>query len=137
MNRFVVLLVIFCGVFLTFQTAQAGWVEFFFPSLRDTSDDPSQTLTAPFADGVGAEASSKEGVDNQGAERSIVNIVPLSQPHRTVGMVSNWVVEAVSNALSFQNDDFKVDMQKTQVYFDPGGWGEFQNFCKRIKFSMC
>lgn len=136
MKHFVLLAVVLAGgLFWQGQPAQAGWVEFFFPSLRDTSNDPSETLVAPFADD--ADAAARAVRENGGKVQSanVVNTVPLEQPHLKNEVIADWVMAAVSEALNFSGENYKADLDAVSAHFDPGGFSEFEAFLKANKMT--
>ena len=116
------------GLVLTFVSvppAQAGLVDFFFPSLAKKEPDPSQTLQAPFADNGSAQ---QQGPSDAEVKRDPNNYIPLNLPHMADGAVSDWVVNAVSDILTFPSDDYTVDLARLRGYFDDTGYNEYGAF---------
>lgn len=102
--------------------AQAGLMEFFFPSLKEVQPDPSETLQAPFAD------------ETLQAERDIEkghlpeNAIDLDKPHRDNASIRDWVVTAVSEAMMFESADSQADLAAHKASFDASGWKEYNAF---------
>ncbi len=118
------------------KNAEAAWWEFFFPSLRDTGADVATTLQAPFADDAAVE-------DEENVESSTSTKIPIKQSyenpdtdddqplklaHRTGKDVSEWLVDVVSETMTFTDADYKAGMKKTEKYFDAGGHSQYIAF---------
>ena len=116
----VVPVILFPGV------AQAGWLEFFFPSLRDQDLEPVRTLTAPFADTAPADLSTLPTASSLPVLPE--NKVPLDQPHRSTSDLAEWITMAVSEILTFKNADMQAIIDANKKYFDPNGQAQFQTF---------
>lgn len=112
--------------------AQANWIEFFFPMLKDTSDDPSNTLRAPFAEKLeGEEVETGEGADGTAkvnAQSQSTLTVPLHLSHRSDREIAQWVTTAVSEAITFEDADYKAEMDEHKKIFDDKGWEQLQIF---------
>lgn len=103
--------------------AQAGWVEFFFPSLAKKEPSPSETLTAPFALDENMQAPAAP------AGTSLpVNAIPLDKPHRSAGAISAWMKDIVPDVMTIAGDDYKVELEKSTPMFDASGRAEFLAF---------
>lgn len=125
-TTFLAFLSVFC-VLLGLSSAQAGVLEFLFPSLKKPTYDPYQTLEAPFADNP----SKPEDVDlEERLSQRPEDAVALDQPHIAHSAVSDWVVTAVSNAMTFDAVDYRQDLQENMGYFDKPGHEQFQKFLK-------
>lgn len=119
------LLTLFCFAFtVPSQPAHASVLEFFFPSLRDTTDDPSETLQAPFAE----EKKVDEGVEENPKKQN----VPLKLPHRATGEITQWAVTTVSDVMTFEKD-YKEQMEASKSLFDKGGRGQYDAFLTENK----
>ena len=106
--------------------AQAGLLEFLFPSLRDEGYNPSETLQAPFAEpeqATGEEAKLSQPED----------AIPLDQPHRASADISEWTVNTVSDLMMFEHVDYKKKLEETKRYFDQGGRGQYDAFLNDTK----
>ena len=101
------------------------FLQFLFPSLRETEASPSETLQAPFADGT------REG---EAAIDESKSLVPMHLAHRTKEDVSEWVVTTISEALSFDERDYNADLAQAKPSFDQGGWAQYQAFLTDKKF---
>ncbi|MEM7651476.1 MAG: DotI/IcmL family type IV secretion protein [Pseudomonadota bacterium] len=99
-------------------------MDFFFPSLADTEDNPAETLQAPFAHGT------QEGEEAPEENKSIV---PLNLQHRTAKDIEEWTVTAVSDAMSFGTAGYEADFEEAKPDFDAGGWGQYQTFLEEKK----
>jgi hypothetical protein len=115
--------------------AHAGWVEFFFPMLKDTSNDPANTLRAPFAEPEeGGETSPDASVEGgeAGTAKDLQNpsnqTVPLHLSHRSDRDIAEWVTTAVSEVITFTEADSDVEMKEHKAHFDANGWKEFEQF---------
>lgn len=128
---FLLFLSLFC-VFFGVGSARAGVIDFLFPSLRKPLYDPYQTLEAPFADNP----SRPEDVDlEERLSQRPEDAVALDQPHVALSAVSEWVVMAVSNAMTFDDVDYQQDLRDNVAYFDKAGHAQFQKFLKEKSFG--
>lgn len=119
---------IFCFVFAAFsvQPAQAGWLEFFFPSLKDPGYDPYETLQAPFAtpdENTGEEVKLKQPEDS----------IPLDKPHRADADIAAWVTTTTAEVMMFEGDDYHKDLEETKKYFDASGREQYEAFLNTTK----
>lgn len=56
----------------------------------------------------------------------ITKIVPVSHPYLTNGAVTNFAVEAVTNALTLDFSNYKKELSAASEYFErPDGWNNF------------
>ncbi|MGB0720187.1 MAG: DotI/IcmL family type IV secretion protein [Bdellovibrionales bacterium] len=108
--------------FICVPAAQAGWLEFFFPSLKDQGPDPAQTLVAPFA------AQEQEGEAQEKLDHLPVNAVPLDKPHRLTHEVTDWVMQNTGFVLNFPSEDPNQDFAAIAPLFDDFGRGQFTAF---------
>ena len=123
------------SLLLTVPTqARANWVDFFFPMLKDTSEDPSNTLRAPFAEPEDAPAEG-EGGESTGGEAAAISqqnpsnqTVALHLSHRSDKEIAQWVTTAVSEAITYTDPDPAAEMEEHKANFDPNGWREFEKF---------
>ncbi len=138
MVRFLFLVV---GLFAVVSPAQAGWLQFFFPTLESTEPDPTETLTAPFA--MEPKKEGDAGVADQGPEPTVAdylagrdasgkplmpeNAIALDQPHRSNADIVQWVMTAVSEALMFDKPDFNENLKSSEVFFSPSGRAQYLN----------
>ncbi len=113
MIRFLVLSILV--VFAAFP-AQAGILEFLFPTLRNNGPQPSETLQAPFAD---PQEIKKEDADKPKAAPE--TSIPLEFPHRSGNAISAWAVMAVSESLMFDEKTYSETLKDTEKYFSSNG----------------
>lgn len=100
--------------------------------VEDTSPKPEQTLVAPFAEpdtGAAAAAGDKKPAFLP------FNAVPLDQPHRTADEIANWLVTAVSNALSFSPQNFAEVQNTVSNSFTPEGLAAYRSFLATSGFQ--
>jgi len=113
--------IILCGAIVP---AQAGLLEFFFPSLREVPHDPTKTMVAPFAEG-------EEGVVEKGKLSELpVNAVPLDKPHRVGGEIAEWVMVAAGDSMNFESGDSAAQIQARKALFDAAGLQQYQTFLR-------
>lgn len=115
--------------------AQAGLLEFFFPSTRKKEYDPTYTMQAPFA--VDEEARQKQ-IEQQSDPNAVrpatpkhampENNTPLNQPHRDNKEISAWLTTATSEAMTFDQPDYKALLKKDEQYFNETGKTEYMKF---------
>lgn len=121
MTRFFLCL---CLVFyaLTLSPAQAGLIEFLFPSLKKQEEDPSQTLQAPFAD-------KKAQSDHVPLKSGTLpeNAIALDQPHRNTSQIMEWVINATAGALTF-NQTNTDELATKQASFATSGYTQYEQF---------
>jgi Type-IV b secretion system, inner-membrane complex component len=107
------------------STAQAGWLEFFFPSLRNTVDQPSRTLVAPFAE-------QGQAIEKLPTATSLPelpeNRIPLDQAHRSASEMAEWLTMSVSEVLTFKNANLNDVLEQNKKYFDANGQAQFVAF---------
>ena len=88
----------------TSYDAQAGIIEFFFPSLKKEQYDPSKTLQAPFAyEGE----KQQEGIVAKKEEENTKT--SLEKPHRLRHEIGEWLTRTVSEVLTFETSDYNGD----------------------------
>lgn len=113
------------GIFLVspqfVPPAQAGWFEFFFPTLRKKEVDVGQTLQAPFLE---------KNEDQQGPKQAVTpaNIIPMDRPHYNESEVSTWVMRAASEVMNYHADDYKQRLEENKKYFTSGGYEQYKAF---------
>lgn len=127
-------LVLFCccvllvaGAFVP-ASAQAGVLEFFFPSLRKEVYDPSKTMVAPFAVGQGVE-------DKDKLKELPVNSVPLSQAHLVVNEIAEWVMNVSAEAMNFETNDFVAELAEHAGPFNVAGNAQYQAFLRDMNIA--
>lgn len=127
--------VLSCIFFTVPSQAHANWVEFFFPMLKDTSNDPANTLRAPFAEpddesseGDAAKDDNGETAANAEDQNPSNETVPLRLAHRSDREIGQWVTTAVSEAITFTEEDAAAEIIEHKANFDPNGWKEFERF---------
>jgi hypothetical protein len=117
-------------IFTVFTTAavpaQAGWLEFFFPTLRKKEYDPMQTLQAPFAVDPKAETPDKPVDPNSVALPE--NNTPLDQPHRDNLEISGWLTTVLSETLTFDQTKYQELIKEDEKYFTADGNAQYVKF---------
>jgi hypothetical protein len=104
------------------QPAHAGWLDFFFPSVKKNEPDPSVTLRAPFAD---PDAVIDPTVNKSGLGE---NSTPLNIRHRSSAIISKWVETAVSDMLVYDAKSYEAQYKKKSSTFDGQGLKEYVQF---------
>lgn len=119
-----IILAIFSLLFLAASPAQAaGILEFFIPALREAEEDPRVTLKAPFYDG---------DTENEAVEKAVnFSAVPLDQPHVLDKEISEWLMQSVSEIMTFEQDDYQKDIAETEGYFNESGEQLFTAFLQQ------
>lgn len=56
--------------------------------------------------------------------------LPLSQPHRTNKELQTWSSMAVSEALSFDKQNYQAAMRQVRGYFTDSGYAQYQDYLK-------
>jgi hypothetical protein len=115
--------------------AQAGLLEFFFPSTRKKEYDPTYTMQAPFA--VDEEARKKQ-IEEQADPNATrppppkhampENNTPLNQPHRDNGEISEWLTNSLSEAMTFDKGNHREMLKADEKYFNETGKTEYLKF---------
>lgn len=126
MKRF--LMMVALGFVLAFsalspQAAQASWLEFFFPMLKQKGPTPEETLTAPFADPdaiVDPDAIPSSGLGE--------NSVPLHMRHRANSVITDWVEQTVSDMLVYDAATYTDQYKQKARAFDRAGLAEYVKF---------
>lgn len=119
-----VILALFLTIISPFS-AQAGIIEFLFPTLNPTEPDPSQTLVAPFA--------LNENTEIGEIAKLPVNSVPLDQPHRLSADMTNWIAITTVEALNFLSPDYKTDLTTNRKNFDNFGHQQYTTFLTQTR----
>ncbi|MCD8498215.1 MAG: DotI/IcmL/TraM family protein [Alphaproteobacteria bacterium] len=85
--------------------------------------DPSKTLQAPFAYDPDRKINAEEALPE--------NAVPLDISHRSPKEIGDWLMVAVSDAMSFEamKEGAKPDYKRE--YFTPAGLHQFEEFLER------
>ena len=134
------------------QNVQAGGVDFFFPMLKDESNDPGNTLEAPFTvkteKELAAEAAKAEGVakaETEGAapvaEEVLTkavnpqNSIDMDKPHRASSVISEWIVTAVSEIMTFDDGKVGRTYKDTASHFEKRGREQYVAFLKEVKID--
>jgi len=127
-HRIFLFLALFALAFTSAQPANANWLEFFFPSLRGTADDPAQTLTAPFA----IQEESAQGAA-AATVTSPLNAIPLHSPHRPSADIAEWIVTIVSEAMTFDAGASVDANAQNIVHFDEKARDQYNAFLETHK----
>ena len=134
--RFFLLLMILCG--FAAGPARAGILELLFPKYKESPLDPSQTLQAPFAverDEKGMPILPAPADAEQQKKGLPQNAIPLNLPHRNADMVADWLVDAVSESLTFVPGDSAAQEKKMARYFNPSAQPQYQAFLTETKIG--
>lgn len=106
--------------------AQAGIIEFLFPTLKKKEPNPGETLLAPFADAENnAEQSQSEKVASLPE-----NAIPLDKPHRVTSDITKWVETATAEVMNFTSQNYQNDLSAAQKLFDNGGNSQYTTFLR-------
>ncbi len=116
--------VTFVMVFLPVH-ANAGIIEFLFPSLRQEEYDPTKDMLAPFA--------SEEVKEKQKLNGLPVNAIALDKPHLLSEEIGRWVMVAASEAMNFESGQIDGQINKRDQYFDTTGKGQYVSFLRSQK----
>lgn len=104
----------------SFWDAMFGWMK-----EPDNSPDPAETLQAPFAYGGASEQK------NAVVEQKRTTAVPLEHAHTNEAVVGKWLIEAVSESLSYKITDTQDVYDKNAVFFSPSGLAQFRTFMEQ------
>jgi hypothetical protein len=119
-------LIVVCAVLAVFANAifpaQAGIMDFFFPQNRPP--DPSKTLVAPFAEPPAETTAAQPGA-NPGLPE---NSTPLDYAHRPNVQIGQWATIAVSEALTFDKDDYQQEIEEHAQHFEATGKQQYITF---------
>lgn len=85
--------------------------------------EPSATLLAPFAD-PGTKAYSGEHIYS----RLRTNTTPLDLPHRSAADLSEWLMQALAETLSFTSDNYDDHIKLMTNGFSPEGVSQFNTW---------
>lgn len=90
---------------------------------KPVGPDPSQTLQAPFAYDPNRKIDAGEALPE--------NAVPLETSHRSPQEIGNWLMTAISDAMSFElpKDGSKPSIKRE--YFTPSGVVQFEEFLEK------
>lgn len=121
MNKNLVFLILCMALVFSATPASAeGWVEFFFPTLKSVEPDPAETLTAPFAEDAGANKIVKPALPE--------NETSLEYPHRNAAQIGEWVVIAVSEAMTFEKQNYQQSINESSRHFSESGKQQYLTF---------
>ncbi|MEZ5814346.1 MAG: DotI/IcmL family type IV secretion protein [Alphaproteobacteria bacterium] len=121
------LIPLFCAALaIPLSPAHAGLLEFFFPSLRDTTNIPAETLQAPFADPAENTETNKPKNTNPDS------IVPLKYAHRSTEEITQWTETVVSNVMSFDKKHL-AKLESSKLYYNQNGWAQYESFIEEKK----
>jgi len=123
----IVFAVVFLLMSLQVNSAQAGLLEFLFPNIKRQTYDPSKTMKAPFAQDRNEK---EEGTD---AERVFKEAIPIEMAHRNEKQVADWVMNVLSDVLTFEDPDVKADYLRKKVFFSANGEKQFSQFLQDNK----
>lgn len=85
--------------------------------------DPSQTLQAPFAYDPSRKIEAGQALPE--------NAVPLEISHRSPQEIGDWLMTAVSDAMSFELAEDGTKPALKRDYFTPAGVAQFEEFLER------
>ncbi|GJL86175.1 MAG: hypothetical protein DHS20C02_19500 [Micavibrio sp.] len=101
--------------------AKKGFLEALLPGIfgkKDNGPKPEDTLIAPFAyedPSLSEETKTKEGL-------------PLNVAHRGNREIGEWLMQAVSEGMTFESGNFQEELKGTTSYFDEPGHKEYLAF---------
>lgn len=104
------------------QAGHAGWLEFLFPELKQSANDPSKTLKAPFAD---PDAVIDPTVNKQGLGE---NATPINMRHRSSAVITKWMESTAADMLVYDAKDYGEQYKKKALAFDTAGLKEYVSF---------
>lgn len=114
------------------RTAQAeNFLEKYLPALfppKDAPPGPEETLQAPFSDS--APTQSIEGLEWRGEGQATEVSANLGTPHLANHQVGEQVVTNVSEALTFDKEDYITKLAKNAQMFSPDGHKQYQAFLR-------
>lgn len=117
--------------------AHADLLRTLFPSMFRDTYNPYATMKAPFADN----ADTAETPDIQTLEdlEKLIpkpsEIVPVHLPHATIKTVRDWVTNAMSDALTFENINLQQEQKDALQYFTPIGQQQYKDFLTTNKIT--
>lgn len=128
------------GLFLLFflclaplQDARAeSFLNTLFPSIfgpPTKGPKPEETLIAPFADDVPADAKRlpmKERVAR--AREGLANTTPINQPHRSTKYIAEWLADAATDSLIIDPGTYADHQARMQTLFSPYGLQEYSAY---------
>lgn len=118
-------------------SAHASWVDFFFPMLKDESQDPKNTLQAPFV--VKTDKELAKEAENT-AEGELVeevkppnpqNAIPMERPHRATAVLSEWIVNTASEIMTFDDPNVVQTLKLSEPYFEKKGRQQYLAFLEK------
>lgn len=126
--------ILFGGILYT-APAQAGLLEFLFPTLQQKEPDPAVTLQAPFArDPEEQNQPYIPGSEKQAEAQPLPeNMIPLEQPHRNQLQIAEWLGPIAAEAMTFTSEDPQTDFDAIRPYFDENGFALYQKFLQTHK----
>ncbi|HBR69032.1 MAG TPA: hypothetical protein DEA55_06625 [Rhodospirillaceae bacterium] len=102
--------------------AKKGFLEMLFPGIfgKDASNArPEETLVSPFDHG-------KPSVQGQVKKAGVEDSLNVS--HRATREIGEWLMEVVSESMTFEADKYQQQMAEVATNFDEAGFKEFQTF---------
>lgn len=102
--------------------AKKGFLETLLPGIfgkEESEKRPEKTLISPFDHG-------KPSVQNSLKSNSVEESLNVS--HRNSREVGEWLMEVISESMTFEADKYQQQMAKTATNFDEAGFKEFQTF---------
>lgn len=112
--------------------ARSGILDFFFPTLREYAPDPSQTLKAPFADGVKDGTQAEGGNIEEFQVPSPDNTVPLHKQHRVNNEIITWLDRKIPELLNLTRTDYSKQLQDIKPLFTPTAWDQYVDFLAKF-----
>ena len=111
--------------------AQAGLLEFFFPSLKKAQYDPTKTMQAPFAlDEKDKKVAADPNAVKKPPPKFVLpeNNIPLDQPHRHSNEIAKWLTTAISEVMTFDGTDYNSRLDGASKYFTAAGKEQYIKF---------
>lgn len=121
MKKFVAITILACAGFSAPAHA-TGIFDYFFP--KEEGPDPAKTLVAPFAEppaeGAASVTDAKLGLPE--------NNTPIESAHRPSAQIGEWATMAVSEALTFDKENYQQEMEENTAHFDAVGKEQYLTF---------
>jgi len=114
-------------------SAQAGILEFLFPSMKTVEYDPTENMIAPFAVEENAEGAAQGGADvvaKPKLKELPVNAIDLDKPHRLSKEIGMWIMTAAADAMNFEAGSAAAQVTSHAKMFDTAGEGQYTAFLR-------
>lgn len=120
--RFILILLVLLGAFASPAFAAKSIWDVFGSMFREkpAEPDPAKTLQAPFAYDPDRKINPNEALPE--------NAVPLDVSHRSPQEIGEWLMTAISDAMSFEITPDGTRPVFKREYFTPSGLAQFEEF---------